>query len=69
MQLERRSDLAHGRQEPLAGGLPARQVLPEQVQSEKSQGVRGTESPDSINQTLKKSENLVSVFSGEVQTK
>jgi putative transposase len=36
-------------------------------QSDKSQGVRGTESPDSFNNTLKKTEKLVSVFSGEVQ--
>ena len=43
-------------------------VLPEQVQSEKSQGVRGTESPDSFDNTLKKTENYVSVFSGEVHT-
>jgi hypothetical protein len=39
-----------------------RPVLPEQAQSEKSQGVRGTESPDPINQTLKKTEKLVFVF-------
>src|SRR5438876_7367990 len=42
-------------------------VLPEQAQSEKSQGVRGTESPDSFDNTLKKTENYVSVFSGELQ--
>jgi hypothetical protein len=41
--------------------------LPAQAKSDKSQGVRGTESPDFINQTLKKTEKLVSVFSGEVQ--
>src|SRR3974377_1598910 len=40
-------------------------VLPEQAQSEKFQGVRGTESPDSFDNTLKKTENYVSVFSGE----
>src|SRR6266550_8173019 len=41
--------------------------LPEQVQSEKSQGVRGTESPESFDNTVKKTENYVSVFSGELQ--
>ena len=53
---------------PLPGGTPAWPILPEQAQSEKSQGVRGTESPDSFNNTLKKTENYVSVFSGEVQS-
>jgi hypothetical protein len=43
-----------------------RRHLPEQAKSVKSQGVRGTESPDSPNNTLKKTENQVSVFSGEV---
>ena len=42
-------------------------VPPEQAQSEKSQGVRGTESPDSFDNTLKKTENNVSVFPGELQ--
>jgi len=42
--------------------------LPEQAQSEKSQGVRGTESPDFFNNKLKKTENYASVFSEEVQT-
>jgi len=42
--------------------------LPEQAQSEKSQGVRGTESPDFFNNKLKKTENYASVFSGEAQT-
>ena len=41
--------------------------LPERAQSEKSQGVPGTESPDSSNNTLKKTENFVSVFLGELQ--
>ena len=41
-------------------------VLPEQAQSEKSQGVRGTESPESFDNTVKKTENYVSVFSGEL---
>src|SRR5438132_4404746 len=41
--------------------------LPEQAQSEKSQGVRGTESPESFDNTVKKTENYVSVFSGELQ--
>jgi putative transposase len=52
-----------------ASGRPTgrRPVLPEQAQSGKSQGVRGTESPDSSNNTPKKTENYVSVFSGEVQ--
>ena len=45
---------------------PKGRNLPEQVQSEKSLGVRGTESPDSFDDTLKKTENYVSVFSGEV---
>src|SRR6516162_9958333 len=49
------------------GSPPAqRRHLPEQAKSVKSQGVRGTESPDSLNNTLKKTENQVSVFSGEV---
>jgi len=53
-----------------ASGRPTgrRPVLPEQAQSGKSQGVRGTESPDSSNNTPKKTENYVSVFSGEVQS-
>src|ERR1700740_2496630 len=42
--------------------------LPEQVKSEKSQGVGGTESPDSFDDTVKKTEHYVSVFSGEVQS-
>jgi len=42
--------------------------LPEQAKSVKSQGVRGTESPGSINQTLKGTEKLVFVFfRGEVR--
>src|SRR5262249_20515066 len=52
---------------PPWGGPPAWPLLPEQTPSEKSQGVRGTESPDSCNNTLKKTENYVSVFSGELQ--
>ena len=47
---------------------PKGRNLPEQVQSEKSQGVRGTESPDYFDDTVKKTENYVSVFSGEVQS-
>jgi hypothetical protein len=47
------------------GSPPAQgRSLPEQAQSEKSQGVRGTESPDSFDKTLKQAENYVSVFSG-----
>src|SRR6266550_7296891 len=38
--------------------------LPEQAQSEKSQGVRGIESPESFDNTVKKTENYVSVFRG-----
>jgi hypothetical protein len=49
---------------PPAQGL----ALPEQVQSEKSQGVRGTESPDSLDDKVNKTENYVSVFSGEVRS-
>src|SRR5437660_8102291 len=41
--------------------------LPEQAQSEKSQGVRGTESPESFDNTVKKTENYVSDCSGELQ--
>src|ERR1700746_1657859 len=51
----------------LPGSPPPWPGLPEQAQSEKAQGVRGTESPDSFDNTLKKTENYVSVFSGEVQ--
>src|SRR6266702_3634123 len=40
--------------------------LPEQAQSEKSRGVRGTESPEPFDNTVKKTENYVSVFSGEL---
>jgi hypothetical protein len=49
-----------------AAGRPTAQgrSLPEQAQSEKSQGVRGTESPDSFDHTLKKTENYVSVCLG-----
>ena len=41
-------------------------VLPEQAQSEKSQGVRGTESPDCSYQTLNKTQQLVVRFLGEL---
>jgi hypothetical protein len=64
MQLERRGDLAHGRAGPLQSGLLGLPCLPAQVKSAKSQGVRGTESPDSSDQTLKKTEQHVSVFLG-----
>ena len=47
---------------------PKGRHLPEQVQSEKSQGVRWTESPDSFADTVKKTEHYVSVFSGEVHS-
>src|SRR5260370_35623827 len=67
MQLERRRDLANGRQGRFQAACRLGRDLPAQAKSDKSQGVRGTESPDSINQTLKKTEKLVSVFSGEVQ--
>src|SRR5260370_17732055 len=66
MQLERRRDLANGRQGRFQAACRLGRDLPAQAKSDKSQGVRGTESPDSINQTLKKTEKLVSVFSGEV---
>src|SRR6266478_9194893 len=53
---------------PPTSSPPAKgRSLPEQAQSEKSQGVRGTESPDSFDNTVKKTENYVSVFSGELQ--
>ena len=49
------------------GGPPAQGSAPAGAsQSEKSQGVRETESPDSFDDTVKKTENYVSVFSGEV---
>src|SRR3984893_4703146 len=67
MQLERRRDLANGRQGRFQAACRLGFDLPAQAKSDKSQGVRGTESPDSINQTLKKTEKHVSVFSGEVQ--
>src|SRR6202011_5531932 len=67
MQLERRRDLANGRQGRFRAPSRLGFDLPAQAKSDKSQGVRGTESPDSINQTLKKTEKHVSVFSGEVQ--
>jgi hypothetical protein len=52
---------------PPPGSPPAQgRSPPEQAQSEKSQGVRGTESPDSPVNT-KETENYVSVFSGELQ--
>ena len=66
MQLERRRDLANGRQGRFQAACRLGFDLPAQAKSDKSQGVRGTESPDSINQTLKKTEKHVSVFSGEV---
>ena len=61
MQLERRDDLAHGGRARFKPGLAGLPCLPAQVKSDKSQGVRGTESPDSSDQTLKKTEQLVSV--------
>ena len=66
MQLERRGDLAHGGRAPLQSGLAGACHLPAQVKSDKSQGVRGTESPDCSYQTLKKTQQLVSVFLGEL---
>src|SRR5713101_6058848 len=73
MQLERRCGLANGRcgrfqaaHPGPPGGTPGpRPILPEQAQSEKSQGVRGTESPDSFNNTLKKTENTCPFFRGK----
>jgi hypothetical protein len=65
--LERRCSLANGRRGRLrAAHRPKGRHLPEQVQSEKSQGIRGTESPDSFDDTVKKTEHYVSVFSGEL---
>jgi hypothetical protein len=64
MQLERRGDLAHGGRARFKAGLPACRCLPAQVKSDKSQGVRGTASPDSSNQTLQKPRQLVSIFLG-----
>jgi hypothetical protein len=49
---------AHGGRARFKPGLPC---LPAQVKSDKSQGVRGTESPDSSDQTLQRTEQLVSV--------
>jgi hypothetical protein len=50
--LERRSSLANGRRGRLqAAHRPKGRHLPEQVQGEKSQGVRWTESPDSFDDT------------------
>src|SRR6266436_3126199 len=69
MHLERRCGLANGRCGRFRAAHQAWPILPEQAQSEKSQGVRGTESPDSFNNTLKKTENYVSVFSGELHNK
>src|SRR5260370_26927557 len=73
MQLERRCGLANGRcgrfqaSDPgPPGGTPGPgPILPEQAQSEKSQGVRGTDSPDSFNNTLKKTENTCPFFRGK----
>jgi len=65
-QLERRCSLANGRRGRLrAAHRPKGRHPPEQVQSEKSQGVRGTESPDSFDDTVKKTEHYVSVVSGK----
>ena len=61
MQLERRRDLANGRQGRFQAACRLGRDLPAQAKSDKSQGVRGTESPDSSDQTLKKTEQLVSV--------
>src|ERR1700724_3022392 len=69
MQLERRRDLANGRQGRFQAACRLGFDLPAQAKSDKSQGVRGTEAPDSINQKLKKTEKHVSVFSGEVHSK
>jgi hypothetical protein len=57
--------LAHGGRARFKAGLPACR-LPAQVKSDKSQGVRGTESPDCSYQTLKKTQQLVSVFFGGI---
>jgi hypothetical protein len=54
----------------VAYGQPTgqRQHLPEQAESVKSQGVRETESPDSLNNTLKKNrESGVRFFGGSLQ--
>src|SRR5260370_17446635 len=65
MQLERRRDLANGRQGRFQAACRLGRDLPAQAKSDKSQGVRGTESPDSINQTLKKNrETRVRFFGG-----
>src|ERR1700731_1776200 len=64
MQLERRCSLANGRRGRFRATCRPGKVLPEQVQSDKSQGVRGTESPDSINQTLRKPRNPCPFFRG-----
>ena len=66
MQLERRGDLAHGGRARFKAGSWVLPYLPAQVKSDKSQGVRGTESPDCSYQTLKKTQQLVSVFLGEL---
>jgi hypothetical protein len=66
MQLERQGDLAHGGRARFKSGLAGLPCLPAQVKSDKSQGVRGTESPDCSYQTLKKTQQLVSVFLGEL---
>jgi hypothetical protein len=64
MQLERRGDLAHGGRARFKAGSSVLPYLPAQVKSAKSQGVQGTESPDCSDQTLKKTEQHVSVFLG-----
>jgi hypothetical protein len=49
-----------------AYGQPTgRRALPEQAQCEKSQGVRGTESPDSFDNTAKKSRITCPFFRGK----
>src|SRR6516162_757146 len=51
---------------PPTGSPPAQgRFPPEQVQSEKSQGVRGTESPDSFDNTPKKPRIMCPFFRGK----
>jgi hypothetical protein len=67
-QLERRCSLANGGCGCLRAAHGLRPVPAGASPKRKIPGVRGTESPDSFDNTLKKTENYVSVFSGELHS-
>ncbi len=68
MQLERRRDLADGRQGRFEAACRLGRDLPRKPKATNPRGFGGQSPPDSINQTLNKPRNSCPLFRGKCKT-